>query len=72
MSLWKEAIGKQLREDKYHALCFWQKCDLNDLLSHDLAKLSDEARVDSDNVPSTATTSEHNKNSLISPDKKVE
>ena len=59
-------------EEKPHALCFWQTHDLNNLLSHALAKLSNDVRVDSENVPSTTTVSAHNKNSLISPDKKAE
>ena len=55
-----------------HVLYFWQTCDLNNLLSHTLAKLSDEVRVDSENTPSTTTVGGHNRNSLISPDKKAE
>ena len=53
-------------------LFFWQICDLNNFLSHALAKLSDEVRVDSENSPSTTTVSVCNKNSLMSPDKKAE
>ena len=51
-------------------LCFWKTCDLNDFLSHALVKLSEEVRVDLENVPSTATIGKFNKNSLISSDKK--
>ena len=61
-----------LREEKSHALCFWQLCDLNNLLSHTLAKLSDEVRVDSENTPSTTTVNGNDRNSIISPDKKAE
>ena len=53
-------------------LCFCQTCDLNNMISHTLEKLIDEVQVDSENAPSTTTTGAHNKNSLISPDKKVE
>ena len=63
---------KNSREEKSHALHFWKTCDLNDLLSHALEKLRDEVRVDSENVPSTAATGAHNKNIIISPDKKAE
>ena len=61
-----------LREEKSHALYFWQTCDLNNLLSHALEKLSDEVRVDSENTLSTTTVGGHDRNSLISPDKKAE
>ena len=35
-----------LREEKPHVLYFWQTCDVNYLLAHTLAKLSDEVRID--------------------------
>ena len=46
-------------------------CDLNNSLSYALAKLSDEVRVDSENMPSTRTVGGHNRNSFIFPHKKV-
>ena len=73
MNLWMETTCRFfLREEKPHVLCFWQTRDLSSSSSHALAKLSDEVRVDYENVPSSTTVSGHNKNSLISPDKKVE
>ena len=42
-------------------LYFWKICDLNDLLAHTLAKLSDEVMVDLDYVPPTATAGRHDK-----------
>ena len=65
MNLRMDTIGNFLREEKYHTSCFWQMCDLNNLLSHALAKLSNGGRVGSENVPSTTTTIAHNKNSLL-------
>ena len=41
-------------DEKPHVLYFWQLNDENSLLSHSLAKLSDNAKVDSDDVLSTA------------------
>ena len=42
-----------------HVLHFWQINDENNLLSHILAKLSDNSKVDSDNAPSTTGLDEH-------------
>ena len=62
-----------LREEKSHVLCFWQMIDENDSLTHALAKLSDEVRVDCDNVPNTMeSTKTHNANKSLSPDKIAE
>ena len=63
-----------LREEKSHMLCFWQLIDENDLLAHSLAKLSDEVRVDSDNMTNAMeTTKTHDANNkLLSPDKMAE
>ena len=64
---------KFLREEKSHVLCFWQMIDDNDLLTHTLAKLSDEVRVDCDNVPNARETKKtYNTNKLLSPDKMAE
>ena len=63
-----------LRDEKSHILYFWQLIDENDLLAHSLAKLSDEVRVDSDNVPNTMENTKicNNNNKLLSPDKMAE
>ena len=42
-----------LREIKPHVLYFWQLNDENNMLSHSLARLSDDMKVDSNNVPTT-------------------
>ena len=46
-----------LHDEKSHLLCLWQIADENDLLSHALAKLSDDVLVDSDNIPSATDPS---------------
>ena len=44
--------------------------DENDMLAHSLAKLSDDVRVDSENVPNAMETPRtHNTNKLLSRDK---
>ena len=51
-----------LWDEKSHILYFWQLIDENNLLAHSLAKLSDEVRVDSDNIPnSMENTKTYNK-----------
>ena len=51
-----------LRDEKSRILYFWQLIDENDSLAHSLAKLSDEVRVDSDNIPnSMENTKTYNK-----------
>ena len=50
-----------LHDEKSHLLHLWKIADENDLLAHSLAKLSDDVRVDSDNVPNTMETSKINK-----------
>ena len=45
-----------LRGEKPHVLCFWQMNDENDVLSHSLARLSDDEKVDSNNPPTTSAT----------------
>ena len=47
--------------------------DENDALAHSLAKLSDEVRVDSENVPNSMQASKScNANKMLSPDKIAE
>ena len=53
-----------MRGGKQHVLCFWQVNDENDVLSHMLERLSDDAKADSNNVP---TNSEPSRN--VSSDK---
>ena len=43
-----------LRGEKSHVLCCWQLNDDHELLSHSLAKLSDDAKVDLTTVPPTS------------------
>ena len=47
------------RDEKSCILYFWQLIDENDLLAHSLAKLSNEVRVDSDNIPNAIETIKH-------------
>ena len=57
---------------KISCAMFCQMCDLNNSLSYALAKVSDEVRVDSENIPSTITVGVHDRNIFIFPDKKAE
>ena len=43
-------------------LCFWQLNDENDLLAHSLDKLSEDVKVDSENIPSTIKPTNNDKN----------
>ena len=62
-----------LREEKSHTLCFWQMNVENKILAHSLAKLSDDVRVDSENVPNAMETPRTcNANKFLSPDKMAE
>ena len=54
-----------LREVKSHMLCFWQMNDENNTLSHSLEKLSDNVRVDSENIPNAMDTARTNKKRIV-------
>ena len=51
-----------LRQHESHVLHYWQFFDDNDLLSHSLAKLSDETRANSRSVPVTCTSPTRTRN----------
>ena len=59
----EEFVGQHNRKkiigEKPHVLYFWQLNGENNLLSRSLAKLSDNEKVNSDNLPSTTSPAEH-------------